>query len=194
MIKRELDRIAFYLDTNMINARGKLEYMNKLEKWRDMEIILMDMPKTAFLEAQQGTNNVEERRKKVFNYLWGKTDIISEQQFKVLQSIQEILFPDGILETDPYKNNKWNDVDIVFTAKEVGAILISNDGNSRRQAGGILGNKDRLKTELNIRVMTDKEAYYYVLDQLHIRNKHIEEYCRRTGERLPEWLYSDLQV
>jgi hypothetical protein len=46
--------LMFHIDTNLINARQKLEAVNQLEKWFDDGIILIKMSGTAHMEAQAG--------------------------------------------------------------------------------------------------------------------------------------------
>lgn len=56
MDRRMLYTPIFHIDTNMINAYGKLPAMNQLEKWADDEVILINMSSVSFNESQQGNN------------------------------------------------------------------------------------------------------------------------------------------
>jgi hypothetical protein len=56
MDRRLLYTPIFHIDTNMINAYGKLSAMNQLEKWAENEVIFINMSSVSFNESQQGSN------------------------------------------------------------------------------------------------------------------------------------------
>ena len=41
-----------HIDTNRINARGKLAAMNQIERWKDDGVVLIIMSGVSFKEAQ----------------------------------------------------------------------------------------------------------------------------------------------
>ena len=72
MERRELYTPIFHIDTNMINARGKLPAMSQLEKWAQEQLILINMSSTSFNEAQAGYNL--SRTKKTLSHIFTLTD------------------------------------------------------------------------------------------------------------------------
>jgi len=141
MERRMLYTPVFHIDTNMINARSKLPAMNQLEKWAEDGIILINMSNTSFSEAQEG-NNIS-RIKKALSQIFTLTDQNIKESDAIFQTVAAALFPDGI--TD---NNQRNDVIIVCEAIKYNAILVTNDGGSKKEPGGILGNAHKLKDYL----------------------------------------------
>ena len=63
---------VFHIDTNMINARGKLYTMNQIEKWAEDNLILVNMSGASFKEAQAGGNRA--RTKKALSQIFTLTD------------------------------------------------------------------------------------------------------------------------
>jgi len=70
------------------------------------------------------------------------------------------------------------------------AILITSDGGSKRQPGGILGNRQTLR-DLGITVMNDGEAVEFVLGKIEERDRLANEHSDHTGDPLPAWLGCD---
>jgi len=100
--------------------------------------------------SEQKKNSI--RTEKAYSYISTETLASTPDEARMLRKIKDILFPRGV------KNiNERNDVEILFNAWKYGAILITDDGGSKRQPGGILGNRDKL-TALGIQVMRDHEA------------------------------------
>lgn len=64
-----------------------------------------------------------------------------------------------------------NDVRIVFHACKYHYILITNDGDSRSQPTGILGNASILKNELRIIIMRYSEAVGMVQSEIDKLNE-----------------------
>jgi hypothetical protein len=81
-------------------------------------------------------------------------------------------------------------VEIVFNARKYGCILVTNDGGSRSQPGGILGNRERLRS-LGVQVLTDEEAVAFVRQLIQERDDRERERARFTGEPAPEWVGRD---
>lgn len=67
------------------------------------------------------------------------------------RKIEAALFPQG-----SKTENESNDVKIVYEAAHYAAILVTRDGGSRAQPGGILGNRDKLKDI--VQILSDSEA------------------------------------
>ena len=67
MERRELYTPVFHIDTNMINARGKLAEMNKLEKWAEDEVRNVDVQfewiiNTSLKDAKRLTNQQKSKK------------------------------------------------------------------------------------------------------------------------------------
>jgi hypothetical protein len=67
---------------------------------------------------------------------------------------------------------------------------VTNDGGSRRQFGGILGNRDKLQ-ELGVQVLTDDEAVELVEELIRERDDRERTNSSITGQPLPEWVGKD---
>ncbi len=80
---------------------------------------------------------------------------------------------------------------MVFNAYKYERILITDDGGSRRQSGGILGNRERLRS-LGIQVMRDNEAVELVKHRIIERDEFARRIASKTGEPLPDWVGKDL--
>jgi hypothetical protein len=83
-----------------------------------------------------------------------------------------------------------NDVEVVFNAKKYGAALITADGGSRRQPGGILGNRTAL-SRLGVSVVTDAEAVELVRRKIAERDARLRAQAARNGTVLPPWVGAD---
>lgn len=129
--------LEFQIDTNRINAREALPCMNLLEAWAADGVIQLEMCRKAQDEASQGKSVT--RAMKASRYIYSETLAGTSEEQEVLGEISDILFPAGI-----QTPSQWNDVEIVFNAWKYKCILITDDGGSKRQPGGILGNRERL--------------------------------------------------
>ena len=173
----------FHIDANRINASGKLEHVNRLEKWRKDGVILLGMSETAQSEAAAGES--ASRKEKAYSYVYSMTMANTEKEKCQIRRIEEILFPEGAKAA-----NEMNDVEIVFNALKYGAILITNDGGSRSQPRGILGNRDALGA-MGVRIMRDDEAVSYIGDLILKRDEHAKLVAEITAEELPDWVGRD---
>ncbi len=183
IFERCLDRMTFHIDTNRINAGGKLENMNKLEKWENDEVITIYMSETAHSEARAGGN--QQRSKKATAHIFSISSITTSDERNMFHKIERMLFPDG-----GKTENQKNDVDIVFNASKYNCILITSDGGSKRQPGGILGNRKKLGA-LGIRVLTDEEAVELVESEIKKRDEIYRNIASHTGQKLPWWVGKD---
>ncbi len=182
MERRQLYTPIFHIDTNMINARGKLPAMTQLEKWAEKRIILINMSNTSFREAQEG-NNLS-RTKKALSHIFTLTDENINESNATFQKVASALFPDGIKD-----DNQRNDVIIVCEAIKWNAILVTNDGGSKKQPGGILGNAHNIKNL--VQIMRDTEAVDFINSKITRRDEINKKVAERTGEKLPEWTGKD---
>ena len=175
--------LDFIIDTNRINARTCLKNMNILERWKEDGVISLEMPEVAQSEALQGNNsNRADRAYSHVGFIAGSDD----SPFVKRNEIERILFPHGIRH-----DSQRHDVDIVFTAgKWVGWILITDDGDSKSQPAGILGNKDALAA-IGIKVMRDHEAVELVKQKIIDRDKRAKRISHAEGELLPDWVNKD---
>ncbi len=107
--------LMFHIDTNRINARQKLENMNKLETWAENGIISLDMAEITLNEATSGNN--AKRTSKAMNFVYSMTYANTPHEKEMIKNIENILFPDGA-----DTQNKKNDVEIVFNAAKYANI------------------------------------------------------------------------
>ena len=178
MLRRRLYTPIFHIDTNLINARGKLDEMNQIEKWAEDDVILVNMSEVSFSEAQQGNNAA--RTKKTLNHIFTLIENQLDESDQTYKNVASILFPDGI------KNeNQSNDVKIICHASHYQAILISNDGGSKSQPGGILGNANALRDVATI--MSPAEAVSFIQNKIKARDDHNHQVSEHTGNPMPEW-------
>lgn len=183
MDDRRFVHVSIHLDANRINARGQLPKVNQLERWRDDGVILMQMSRTAQGEAAAGHSSL--RSLKAHTHIFTLTgDLISSERDQ-RAAIARALFPDGASNA-----NEENDVDVVFNAAKYEAILVTADGGSKRQPGGILGNRSRLRA-LGVTVMTDFEAVAFVRAKIRDRDERVEWRAQRDGTPRPSWVGAD---
>ena len=176
--------LDFCIDTNRINAKNKLPSMNQLDIWGKKGIIeIKNMCDVAQEEARKGSSA---RFQKASECTYPIT-LDSHRHSNEFIKIKNILFP----EKTSFKQNEENDVIIVFHAKDTHCILITNDGGSKRQPGGILGNKDRLLNEIGVKVIRDTEAVVLVEKKIVERDKKARRIAEKTGEALPKWVGKD---
>lgn len=175
-------KIYVLLDANRINSRQKLPWMNQLDEWADNDVIRLQMSETSQSEAARGG---EKQCHKAMGYSATETLAESPHEELWLQQIEEILF--GKAEDESQRN----DVDIVFNAKKYGAILVTNDGDSKRQPRGVLGCRDELKNRMGICVMTDEEAVAHIKDKIAQRDENARKQAEMEGTPVPDWVGRD---
>lgn len=176
--------IMFQIDTNRINAKQQIENMNLLEKWAKDGVIDLEASEVVLEESFAG-NNVE-RKRKAEGYIYSITYAEADSEKDKIKQIEAILFPDGIKD-----ENQKNDVEIVFNASKYSRFLVTRDGGSKKQPGGILGNKEKLKNELGITVMNDQEAVDLINTRIQKRDNLCKHIAKGTGNKLPEWVGRD---
>lgn len=182
MQRRQLYTPIFHIDTNLINARGKLSTMNQIEKWASDEVILVNMSGVSFNEAQAGKS--PERTRKALTHIFTFTDETIDFNDPMYRNVEATLFPQGIK-----CENERNDVKIVYEAAYYHAILITLDGGSRKQPGGILGNRDKLKDI--VKILRDTEAVAFIHEKIVERDNFNRTVNSELGVQLPEWTGKD---
>jgi hypothetical protein len=175
--------LRFHIDTNRINARQSLPNMTKLERWHSDGVIILDISEEAYDEARSGNNEV--RNEKADERIFIKAADVFGVEKEFRDNIAKLLFNSTSL-----SRNQKNDIQILFCAKMAGAILITNDGGSKRQPGGILGHAKELAS-LGIEVMTDEVAVQSVRHRITFRDKAARSVARDTGLLLPLWVGLD---
>ncbi len=175
-------RITIQIDTNRINARKKSEWMNQLEKWHEDEVIILEMSLVAHKEACAGSDL---RRKKAIGYIYSETCARTTEEQDLLGKIESILFPIGAK-----TENGKNDIEIVFNSWKYADLLVTDDGGSKRQPGGILGNAKAL-AEIGIIVMRDCEAVDYIKNLIKKRDENTIKICENGGYPIPDWVGKD---
>ena len=172
--------IDFMIDTNRINAKTHLKNMNILECWHEDGVISIEMAEVAQNEAVQSRDS--SRTEKAYTYIATKTLAHTRDEVLKLNQIQLILFPLGV-----QSRNNQNDVEIVFNAWKYFRILVTDDGDSRSQPVGILGNRDHL-ADIGIRVMRDDEAVELVKQKIIDRDQRARRIVLMEGKSLPDWV------
>lgn len=178
--------LDFHIDTNRINAKSCLKYMNILEHWHENDVIYMEMSEIAQNEAANRGSPL--RSEKAYSYIATETLAGTPDEFRMLRQIIEVLFPNGIKST-----NEKNDVEIVFNAWKYGRILVTDDGGSKKQPGGILGSHGKLAA-LGIKVLRDYEAVELVKEKIIQRDQSALKVASYKKDPIPQWVGKDLDV
>jgi hypothetical protein len=182
MMRRELHVPVIHIDTNLINARGKVEAMSRLERWAEDELIAMNISDTGLSEALAGNN--AQRTRKALTQIYTINNISPDTSDPIYQKIERALFPGGTK-----TQNQMNDVAIVREAAKWNAILVTNDGGSKSQPGGILGNREKIRDYVTI--MTADEAAAFVRKKINERDEFNRRVVKEYGGELPEWTGKD---
>lgn len=172
----------FHIDTNLINARAGLHTMNQIEKWANDDVIIVHMSGVSFKEAQAGRNPA--RTQKALSHLFTMTDEQIEADDPLSLKIESALFPKSA-----QTENERNDVKIVYEAAHYAAILITRDGGSRTQPGGILGNRHKLSDI--VQILSDTEAIAFIRGKITERDEFNRRVVREFGGKLPDWTGRD---
>ena len=168
--------LIFHIDTNRINSRSGLENMNKLERWKEKGLILLNMSKVAHDEARAGGD--QRRARKALSNIYSNTMADTPEEQIQLSAIETILFPSGIR-----TQNERNDAEIAFNAGKYRAILVTADGD-------LLTHRNEL-LQLGIKVMTDHEAVALVEKRITERDKRARRISQMSGVPCPDWVGID---
>jgi len=180
-MERRLLYIVLHIDTNLINARQKLAAVNQLEKWYDDEVILINMSATAHGEAQADGNAM--RTRKANQNIFTATPPVAPTD-PLCKKVESALFLDGARD-----ENQLNDVRIVCEAAKYAAILVTGDGGSKTQPGGILGNRHKLKDI--VKILSPDEAVDFVRQKIQERDEFNVRFVKEFGSELPPWTGHD---
>lgn len=183
MPERSLARVGFLVDTNCINSRQRIAAMNQLEAWAAGGLIELLTTQVAQNEALAGDDAV--RRAKAYRFMFTQSAMTDEADRSFLRKIEPIIFPKGAA-----TQNQRNDVEIVFNAAKYMRTLVTNDGASRSQPGGILGNRLAL-SHLGISIMTPHEAVDHVRQEIEARDYAARKMFEIGAGPLPEWFGKD---
>lgn len=181
MERRLLYIPVLHIDTNLINARQKLPAVNQLEKWFEDEVILINMSATAHGEAKADGHTM--RTRKANQNIFTATPPVKPSD-PLYQKVESALFPDGARD-----ENQRNDVRIVCEAAKYAAILVTGDGGSKTQPGGMLGNRDKLKGL--VQILAPDEAVDFVRQKIRERDEFNVRFVKEFGGELPPWTGRD---
>lgn len=181
MLPRRLFTPVFHIDTNLINARQALDQVNRLERWHRDEVILINMSSVSRDEARANAN--PERTRKADQYIFTIADE-SESEDELFPVVAAAIFPGGAKE-----ENQRNDVRIICEAAKYAAILVTRDGGSRSQPGGILGSREKLSDF--VQIMSPDEAVAFVRAKIEDRDQFNRRVAREIGGELPSWTGQD---
>jgi hypothetical protein len=181
MQRRLLYIPVLHIDTNLINARQNLAAVNQLEKWYYDEVILINISATAHGEAQADGNAM--RTRKANQNIFTATPPVDASE-PLFQKVESALFPNGTRD-----ENQRNDVKIVCEAVKYAAILVTGDGGSKSQPGGILGNRHKLKDL--VQVLSPDEAVDFVRQKICKRDEFNVRIATEFGGELPSWTGHD---
>jgi hypothetical protein len=142
-------RPCFYLDANCVNARQLHAVLNELETLRARGQVTLIYADVTYLEAAHASSA---RTAKASGYSYTKVDPVWGENEATKQAIEAVLFPEGAT-----NQNQRNDVLAVYHAERLHWPLITMDGASRSQPGGILGRTAQLAA-IGIEVITPEQA------------------------------------
>ena len=177
--RRMLYTPVFHIDANLINARQKLPAVNRLEKWFEDEVILINMSSVAHAEAQAGNSVARARKANAQIFTAAPPFDDSDPLFK---QVEAALFSEGSAD-----ENQRNDVRVVCEAVKYHAILVTADGASKSQPGGILGNRSKLP----VQVLSPAEAVAFIEGKLRERDEFNQRVVQEFGGELPLWTGRD---
>lgn len=182
-VDRSLHR-TLQIDTNRINSRANLTYMNQLERWHHHGVIRIEMSEIAHNEVLASRSY--KMFEKAVRYIFSETLVGTPEEKELMDKIEFVLFPHGAKDS-----NQRNDVEIAFNAiKYAGGFLVTADGGSKRQPGGFLGRKEELAA-LGLRVMTDEEAVRELQENIRRRDNRAQMFHEKFGSELPDWIGKD---
>ena len=172
---------VLHIDTNLINAQQRLLAVNQLERWYADEVILINISATSHSEAQADGNEL--RVRKANQQIYTATPAANAAD-PLYTKVEAALFPDGAKD-----ENQRNDVRIVCETAKYAAILVTADGASKTQPGGILGNRHKL--EGFVRILSPDEAVAFVRDKIRERDEFNTQFVKEFGGQLPTWTGKD---
>lgn len=184
---RRLGGIVIHLDTNLINSHRKIHSVNRLEEWGRNGVIELAICLRVQEEATADHDAL--RTAKAMGQAAWLPCATTEYEKKLWRDIENVVFPRAAT-SPPVRQRQLNDVEILFTAWKCHAILVTRDGASKRQPGGILGSRDAL-AQLYVKVMTDEEAVQLIINKLLFRDRNAIDCWKVMGRPLPAWVGQD---
>jgi hypothetical protein len=184
LLSRKLPLPQFFIDTNMINARGRLPFMNLIEKWHENDVIALRMPLDAQAEAEAGFS--PSRTLKAWSYITPLPLITTPKEQAKVELIRRILCG-----SRPISKSDERDARIVFTAVKYHAILITGDGASNSQPRGILGGASELKQSVGAQIMSPADAVTLIRRYIATRDTFIRRFVKQRHLHLPDWIGAD---
>ncbi len=145
-------------------------------------VIQINISDVSFKEAQAGRSPT--RTRKALSYIFTLTDLTISPNDPLYRKIETTLFPQGT-----QNENQRNDVKIAYEASHYAAILLTHDGESRRQPRGILGIRHKLRDI--VRALSDTEAIAFIRKEIQERDQFNREVVRQFGGELPVWTDND---
>jgi hypothetical protein len=79
----------------------------------------------------------------------------------------------------------------VADAIHYAAILVTNDGASKSQPGGIRGHRDEFEQRFTLKVLSAEEAVEFVQAKIRERDDFNRQIVKEFGGALPEWTDQD---
>lgn len=172
---------VLHIDANLINARQKLHDVNQLEEWDRYGVVTINISSTACAEAKAGGNKKRTDKANVQIYTTTPPANTSDPLY---QKVEAAIFPNGAK-----NDNQRNDVKIVFDAAKYAAILVTGDGGSNRQPGGIIGNRHKLVDF--VRILSPAEAVSFIKNKIRERDAFNIQVHKKFGVQLPAWTGAD---
>lgn len=186
MERRMLYLPVFHLDANLINAKQMLDAVNQLEKWRDDEVICLAMAGVAHTEAQAGAGaNADARKRKAASHIFTINEDGEAKEDDTYAKVEKILWGEAA------NDNQANDVEVVCEAIKWHAILVTNDGDSNSQHGGILGNREKLYQQFCVLIYRPEEAVEFIRSKIAQRDEFNAQVAASTGKPPPAWTGQD---
>lgn len=151
------DPPLFLLDANACNALQRIEELNELECLARARKIDLMYTETTWDEAKFGSLIRRDKVRQFFFLGLNKDEENHLLQQPWREEIGRIVFPHGIK-----SDCQRHDIEALLTVKMSCGYFVTSDGGSKKQPGGILGNKSQLAI-LGIEVLNFSEALKYAL-------------------------------
>lgn len=147
---------------------------------------MLVMAGVAHEESQAGAGgNVEARKRKAAGHLYTINDDGDAKVDDTFARVETILWGQAV------NDNQANDVAVVCEAIQWHAVLVTRDGGSKAQPAGILGNRDRLREQFDIRILRPEEAVEFIRGKIVERDQLNAQVAALTGATLPDWTGRD---
>lgn len=157
--------------------------MNRLENLAEHGIIELFTSEIAQNEMLAGGDS--RRADKAYSLIFTMSAITDKREVRRMRQIEQILCPGGASSA-----RQRNDVEIVFNAAKYPWPLITNDGDSKSQPGGILGNRAEL-AKIGVKILRPAEAVAEVDQAITLRDKSVRHMASVLGLPLPQWVGKD---